>query len=240
MSTSNDKGWEFLTRNHSNGEDYYDDDGSCEYIYSDGSGSYHGADGSWGTIDSDGSRSYYGADGSWGTIDSDGSGSYYGADGSWGTIDSDGSGSYYGSDGSWSTVDSDGNSSHYGTHGNDNNKSGNTSAAEGLGALLGFAIGGTMILGGWIKGKLEEKGENNSAKVPSPPTKSMTNTKKMRKNSKAKDWLLFFACFLFGIMGVHKFIERKIGMGVLYFFTAGLIGVGWIMDIGKYFMRAVK
>lgn len=33
-----------------------------------------------------------------------------------------------------------------------------------------------------------------------------------------------------GPFGVHKFMDGKIGMGFLYFFTIGLFGIGWIID----------
>ena len=36
-----------------------------------------------------------------------------------------------------------------------------------------------------------------------------------------------------GWFGLHKFLDKKIGMGVLYQFTAGLFGIGWIIDILK-------
>lgn len=32
------------------------------------------------------------------------------------------------------------------------------------------------------------------------------------------------------MFGVHKFINKKFGMGILYFFTAGLFGIGWTVD----------
>lgn len=34
-----------------------------------------------------------------------------------------------------------------------------------------------------------------------------------------------------GPLGIHKFMQKKIGMGILYFFTFGLFGIGWIYDI---------
>lgn len=40
-------------------------------------------------------------------------------------------------------------------------------------------------------------------------------------------------CILLGYFGAHKFYEKKIGMGILYFFTLGLFGIGWIVDIIK-------
>lgn len=40
----------------------------------------------------------------------------------------------------------------------------------------------------------------------------------------------FIVTLLLGWLGVHKFMERKIGMGFLYLFTCGLFGIGWIFD----------
>lgn len=48
---------------------------------------------------------------------------------------------------------------------------------------------------------------------------------------KRKDkWVSFFLCLFLGFYGVHKFYEGRIGMGILYLFTAGLCGIGWIVD----------
>lgn len=38
-------------------------------------------------------------------------------------------------------------------------------------------------------------------------------------------------CILFGYFGAHKFYVGKSGIGVLYVFTIGLWGIGWIWDI---------
>lgn len=43
-------------------------------------------------------------------------------------------------------------------------------------------------------------------------------------------WLAFFLCLFLGYFGVHKFYEGRIGMGLLYLFTGGLFGFGWIID----------
>ncbi len=53
-------------------------------------------------------------------------------------------------------------------------------------------------------------------------------------------WLNFIICLLLGCLGVHKFREKKIGMGLLYLFTAGLFGIGWIYDCCKYYMIAQR
>lgn len=45
---------------------------------------------------------------------------------------------------------------------------------------------------------------------------------------------MFFVCLFFGYFGIHKFIEKKTRMGVLYLFTVGLFGIGWIYDTITY------
>lgn len=40
----------------------------------------------------------------------------------------------------------------------------------------------------------------------------------------------FFVMSLLGALGVHKFYEGKVGMGILYLFTVGLFGIGWVID----------
>jgi len=43
-------------------------------------------------------------------------------------------------------------------------------------------------------------------------------------------WVSLILCFCFGFFGVHKFYEEKIGMGIIYLFTAGLFFVGPVID----------
>ena len=43
-----------------------------------------------------------------------------------------------------------------------------------------------------------------------------------------------------GIAGVHRFLTEQIGMGILYFFTAGLCFIGTIVDLVNYRQIALE
>lgn len=43
-------------------------------------------------------------------------------------------------------------------------------------------------------------------------------------------WVSLILCFFLGFLGIHKFYEGKVGMGILYIFTAGLFGIGVFVD----------
>lgn len=64
-----------------------------------------------------------------------------------------------------------------------------------------------------------------------------TNTNVNRMSSglgyypyKSKAVALILAIF-FGFLGVHRFYVEKIGTGVIWLFTFGCFGIGWIVDI---------
>lgn len=43
----------------------------------------------------------------------------------------------------------------------------------------------------------------------------------------------FIIVLFLGILGIHKFIEGNTKLGIIYLFTGGLFGIGWIIDIIK-------
>lgn len=63
-------------------------------------------------------------------------------------------------------------------------------------------------------------------------TNTNTNVNSIPVNLRMKNkWTAFFLCLFLGLIGVHKFYEGKILMGVIYLFTGGLCGIGWIIDL---------
>ena len=49
--------------------------------------------------------------------------------------------------------------------------------------------------------------------------------------SKKNKIVALLLCIFLGWMGVHRFYVGKVGTGILYLLTAGLFGIGWIVDI---------
>lgn len=44
-------------------------------------------------------------------------------------------------------------------------------------------------------------------------------------------WVSFFLCLFLGPLGIHKFYEGRVLLGILYLLTAGLCGVGVVIDL---------
>lgn len=53
---------------------------------------------------------------------------------------------------------------------------------------------------------------------------------RMAVSPKSKGFALFL-CIIGGLFGAHQFYVGKTGKGILYLFTAGLFGIGWIIDL---------
>lgn len=59
----------------------------------------------------------------------------------------------------------------------------------------------------------------------------------VRAPGEKNKWAVFFLCLFFGVFGVHRFYERKIGTGILFLLTMGLGGFGVIYDLIKIWQR---
>lgn len=50
----------------------------------------------------------------------------------------------------------------------------------------------------------------------------------------------FIITLLLGCLGIHKFIDGKIGAGILYLLTGGVFGIGWLIDTVKALIMLIK
>lgn len=55
-----------------------------------------------------------------------------------------------------------------------------------------------------------------------------------------KKWVAFFLCLFFGYFGVHRFYVRKMGTGILWLFTFGFVGIGWLVDLVMILVGAFR
>ena len=86
-------------------------------------------------------------------------------------------------------------------------------------------------------GRQIEQLQNASGAVPNiviqnTNTNANTNITGAFAHMRARNkWTAFLLCMFLGIFGAHKFYEGKAGMGIFYLLTAGLFGIGVIVDL---------
>ena len=76
--------------------------------------------------------------------------------------------------------------------------------------------------------KMSENLNNASAKMMDNITGK--NVDQSQKSEKGWAVTLILAIFL-GYIGIHRFYVGKIGTGILWLFTGGCLGIGWLIDI---------
>lgn len=58
------------------------------------------------------------------------------------------------------------------------------------------------------------------------------NSESFNQNKSDKSFVITLVlCIFFGFLGVHRFYAQKVGTGLVWLFTAGLFGVGYVVDI---------
>jgi TM2 domain-containing membrane protein YozV len=58
-----------------------------------------------------------------------------------------------------------------------------------------------------------------------------TGRKEMKEKSSTHNILIGYLLWIFGFTGSHRFYYGRPITGTIYFFTLGLLGIGWIIDL---------
>ncbi len=72
---------------------------------------------------------------------------------------------------------------------------------------------------------------NDSKNQDEEDTVHRTSTKKRVYYSTKRKYVALLLCIFLGVFGAHYFYVGKVGKGILFLFTGGLFGIGWIVDI---------
>lgn len=59
---------------------------------------------------------------------------------------------------------------------------------------------------------------------------NQVNNSTSHEKKECDKWVSLLLCLFLGIFGAHKFYEGKTGLGILYIFTFGLLGIGCFID----------
>ena len=120
----------------------------------------------------------------------------------------------------------------------------NNSEAEKTGAFSTFSGSGAVTVcpkcgGSKISFQRESSGVQGYHKTTAlckscgntwTTANDLSNVGMSTGSNKSKGVALILCIFL-GEFGIHYFYVGKIGMGILYLCTAGLCGIGWLIDI---------
>ena len=105
---------------------------------------------------------------------------------------------------------------------------------------VGYSVGGkgfrvTKKANGGVRTTTSIPGTGISYVTDSGSGKKQTAVEKVDKPVNPTVELCL--CLFLGWLGAHKFYAGKIGMGLLYLFTFGLLGIGWLVDSIKCVMN---
>ena len=70
---------------------------------------------------------------------------------------------------------------------------------------------------------------NYQATVTAPPKSTMYPNRVFMNETHSK--LIGYILWLFGFTGAHRFYYGKPISGAIWFFTLGLLGIGWLIDV---------
>lgn len=80
-------------------------------------------------------------------------------------------------------------------------------------------------------GRQVEELKNSQSQVVINNTNTNVNKNINQGCGRTKNkWIALILCMFLGFLGVHKFYEGKIMLGIVYLCTCGLFGIGLVID----------
>ena len=78
--------------------------------------------------------------------------------------------------------------------------------------------------------QVEEVAQQAAPQIVVNNTNTNANVNAVPAGNAKNKWVTLLLWFFLGYVGGHKFYEGKIGMGIIYFLTFGLFGIGYAID----------
>lgn len=104
--------------------------------------------------------------------------------------------------------------------------------------------GVNVVLGIYSPEEVAEYNRQKELKKANQITHSQPQPKPKPKqftiHSQKNKIVAFLLCFFLGFFGAHYFYVKRYVFGLLYFFTFGLFGIGWIVDLIKILSGSFK
>lgn len=115
-----------------------------------------------------------------------------------------------------------------------------TGGVQATASLPGTGLSYTKNLGACKKASQKANGASKNAAQPTVQNGNPHTSQSAPKNTRQALLAKLLLCLFLGCFGVHKFYEKKTGLGVLYLLTLGLFGIGWLGDSILLFMALIS
>lgn len=88
--------------------------------------------------------------------------------------------------------------------------------------------------------RIEEASDEKYQGLTDLYNQRLQDSAKVEEQENASAGKEFLLCFFLGALGGHKFYRGQFGMGLVYLFTGGLFGIGWLVDTVKLLFKWIK